>query len=168
MQSVKSVKTCLQMLSVKNVFSLQMQYVTDSSFLLIQYSKNPYSLLRILMSHSDYQNIQILEGNKKGNFTSSYSPICSQLCSCDKPVLHITKELYFGHISSIYHLYSIVYYGDNHYTSCVISEDNSVWYHDGIQTGSSMILQGDKSYYKSNKWNMYNNKNAVLFVYICF
>ena len=49
--------------------------------------------------------------------------------------------------------------------SCVISEDNSVWYHDGIQTGSKMILQGDKSYCKFNKWN--NNKNAVLFVYIC-
>jgi hypothetical protein len=48
----------------------------------------------------------------------------------------------------------------------VISEDDSVWYHDGIQTGSSMALQGDKSYFKSNKWNKYNDNNAVLFVYI--
>jgi hypothetical protein len=55
----------------------------------------------------------------------------------------------------------------NNYTSCIISEDNSVWYHDGMQTGNSMILKGDKSYYKSNKLDEYNDKNAVLFVYIC-
>jgi hypothetical protein len=42
-----------------------------------------------------------------------------------------------------------------------------VWcYH--VQTGSSIILKGDKLYnYKSNKWNKYNDKNAVLYVYIC-
>jgi hypothetical protein len=66
-----------------------------------------------------------------------------------------------------YNLKGVVYYGNNHYTSCIISEDNSVWYHDGMQTGNSMILKGDKSYYKSKKWNKYNDKNAVLFVYIC-
>jgi hypothetical protein len=83
------------------------------------------------------------------------------------PYADIKINTSFKFYDKRYHLKGIVYYGDNHYTSCVISEDNSVWYHDGIQTGSSMILQGDKSYYKSNKWNNYNNKNAVLFVYIC-
>jgi hypothetical protein len=55
----------------------------------------------------------------------------------------------------------------NNYTSCIISEDNSVWYHDEIQTSSSMLLKGNKPYCISNKWNKYHDRNAVLFVYIC-
>jgi hypothetical protein len=83
------------------------------------------------------------------------------------PYADVKVNISFKFYDKRYTLKGIVYYGDNHYMSCVISEDNSVWYHDGIQTGSGMILQGDKSYFKSNKWNKYNNKNAVLFVYIC-
>ena len=30
---------------------------------------------------------------------------------------------------------------------------------DGIQTGNNMILKGDN--YKYNKWNKYNDKNAI-------
>jgi hypothetical protein len=29
-----------------------------------------------------------------------------------------------------YNLKGIVYYGNNHYTSYIVSEDNTVWYHD--------------------------------------
>jgi len=82
------------------------------------------------------------------------------------PYADIKINTSFKFYDKRYHLKGIVYYGDNHYTSCVISENNSVWYHDGMQTGSSTILQGDKSYFKSNKWNKYNDNNAVLFVYI--
>ena len=67
-----------------------------------------------------------------------------------------------------YKLQGIVYYGSNHYTSCIVSEDKSIWYHDGIQTGNDMLHVGNLPSSKSTKkWNKYNDKNAVLFVYIC-
>jgi hypothetical protein len=83
------------------------------------------------------------------------------------PYTDVKINMSFKLYDKKYILRGIVYYGNNHYTSCIISEDNSVWYHDGMQTGNSMILKGDKSYYKSNKLDEYNDKNAVLFVYIC-
>src|SRR5262245_20647419 len=63
-----------------------------------------------------------------------------------------------------YKLKCVVYYGNNHYTSFIISTDNSIWYHDGIETGRNMLSNKNN---KSKKWNKYNDKNAVLFVYIC-
>ena len=42
-----------------------------------------------------------------------------------------------------------------------LADPTHVGAYDGIQTGSSMILKGDKLYYKSNKWNKYNDENAV-------
>jgi len=65
-----------------------------------------------------------------------------------------------------YELRGVVYYNNNHYTSHIILEDKSVWYHDGIQTGKNMILEKSNSFYKSKNWNKYNNKNAILFIYI--
>ena len=41
-----------------------------------------------------------------------------------------------------YKLRGIMYYLDNHFTSRFVSESGCVWYHDGIATGSQMVLEG--------------------------
>src|SRR5580704_395654 len=106
LQSVRD-KPCLHLQSVRNKPCLSVQSVTDISCLLMQCAKNLCSLKRNL--YSDYH---MLEYHKKGNFTSSYLQIwkCSKLCSFDKPVDHISKEIHARNISAIYHLYSIVYF----------------------------------------------------------
>jgi hypothetical protein len=39
-------------------------------------------------------------------------------------------------------LRGIVYHGNNHFTSRIVSLDNQVWYHDGMTTGRSCISDG--------------------------
>ena len=41
-----------------------------------------------------------------------------------------------------YKLRGVMYYLDNHFTSCFISESGRVWYHDGITTGRQMVPEG--------------------------
>lgn len=41
-----------------------------------------------------------------------------------------------------YKLKGIIYYGDNHFTSRIISDDRLVWYHDGMTTGSCLLHEG--------------------------
>jgi hypothetical protein len=41
-----------------------------------------------------------------------------------------------------YKLRGIVYFGGGHYVTRVISSDNHVWYHDGIETGRNMRYDG--------------------------
>ena len=41
-----------------------------------------------------------------------------------------------------YKLKGIIYYGDNHFTSRIISDDCLVWYHDGMTTGSCLLHKG--------------------------
>src|SRR5580704_1930220 len=100
-------KPCLHLQSVRFRPCLSVQSVTDTSCLLMQCAQNLCSLKRNL--YSDYH---MLEYHKKGNFTSSYLQIwkCSKLCSFNKPVHHISKEIHAINISAIYHLYSIVYF----------------------------------------------------------
>jgi hypothetical protein len=116
----------------------------------LKFIRNSCLLSRISVFCSDYHNILILESHKKGNFTSSYSQIwkCSQLCSFDKPVIHITKELYFVNIPSVFHLYSIVYF------TCLMSAYNRciriyllirryfMYQHDFKQLWKKMIVDG--------------------------
>jgi DNA-directed RNA polymerase subunit M/transcription elongation factor TFIIS len=39
--------------------------------------------------------------------------------------------------TAVLHLRGIVYHGENHFTSRVISPEGKIWYHDGITTGST-------------------------------
>ena len=41
-----------------------------------------------------------------------------------------------------YILKGITYFGQNHFTSCIISNEKVVWYHDGMTTGPTMEHQG--------------------------
>ena len=88
-----------------------------------------------------------------------------ELLICHLPYTDVKINKSFIFCNKRYKLKGVVYYGSNHYTSCIILENNSIWYHDGIQTGSSMILEGNIS--SKTRWNKHNDKNAVLFIYIC-
>ena len=45
----------------------------------------------------------------------------------------------------MYSLRSIMYYGDNHFTSHIITPAGLIWFHDGIETGTSMEYEGNIS-----------------------
>ncbi|KAF8119755.1 hypothetical protein K438DRAFT_1656200, partial [Mycena galopus ATCC 62051] len=47
-----------------------------------------------------------------------------------------------------YAVRGVIYSGSNHFTSRVVAESGLVWYHDGIETGSTMIAEG--SLYQQN------------------
>ncbi|KAI0733880.1 hypothetical protein BC629DRAFT_1260976, partial [Irpex lacteus] len=44
-----------------------------------------------------------------------------------------------------YKLIGIIYEGSRHFTSRVVASDGSIWYHDGIETGSICIYEGNIS-----------------------
>ncbi|KAF8219037.1 hypothetical protein L208DRAFT_1344229, partial [Tricholoma matsutake] len=46
-----------------------------------------------------------------------------------------------GHCTT-YKLRGVMYYLDDHFTSCIITESGHVWYHDGISTGCQMENEG--------------------------
>ena len=68
-----------------------------------------------------------------------------------------SQELHISHTFSVeinnqecvYKLHGIVYYGDSHFTACVISNNDMVWYHQG-GTSSLKIAWGRKIFL-SNK-----------------
>jgi hypothetical protein len=99
------------------------------------------------------------------NKATQSNAICSAALS--KALVSVKVNTSFKFFNKSYNLRGVVYYGNNHYTSCIVSENKSVWYHDGIQTGKDMTFEGAVLSKKSKNWNIYNNKHAVLFVYIC-
>ncbi|KAI0788943.1 hypothetical protein BC629DRAFT_1273008, partial [Irpex lacteus] len=42
-----------------------------------------------------------------------------------------------------YKLIGIIYYGNNHFTSRIISNSGDIWYHDGIETQSQCQYEGN-------------------------
>jgi len=100
-------------------------------------------------------------------YKNTYFTNAPELLILYLPYTDVKINTSFKFCNKIYTLKGIVYYGDNHYTSYVISENTSIWYHDGIQTGKNMMFEGDILSHKYKKWNKYNDKNAVLYIYIC-
>jgi len=49
----------------------------------------------------------------------------------------------------------------------LVSKNKNIRYYNGIQTVKDMTFEDVLLSKKSKKWNIYNDKNAVLFVYIC-
>jgi hypothetical protein len=43
---------------------------------------------------------------------------------------------------TVLHLRGIVYHGENHFTSRIISPEGNIWFHDGISTGSTCEIDG--------------------------
>jgi len=44
--------------------------------------------------------------------------------------------------SHLYQLCGVIYFGGQHFVACLIEQDTTVWYHDGIVTGKNMIYEG--------------------------
>jgi hypothetical protein len=42
-----------------------------------------------------------------------------------------------------YALRSVIYIGNNHLTTRIIKENGDIWFHDGIETGRTMIAEGN-------------------------
>lgn len=61
-------------------------------------------------------------------------------------------------------LQGIVYFGSNHYTSRFIDDDDSVWYHDGADTGSHCLHNGD-SITDLIDINTVHNRRAYIVIY---
>ncbi|KAJ7351642.1 hypothetical protein DFH08DRAFT_694662 [Mycena albidolilacea] len=74
---------------------------------------------------------------------------CFYLSLSDKNVLlDPAVTLNVGEKKVRYMLRAVIYSGDSHFTSRVIKPDGSVWYHDGIETGTHSEAQG--SFHKAD------------------
>ena len=65
----------------------------------------------------------------------------------------------------VYKLHGIVYYGDSHFTACVISNNDMVWYHDGIATGRSLSYEGTFQNF-NRPLKTCGSKEAVIIIYV--
>ncbi|KAF8224058.1 hypothetical protein L208DRAFT_1513871 [Tricholoma matsutake] len=61
-------------------------------------------------------------------------------------------------------LKGVVYSGEFHFTSQIISDKN-VWYHDGMTTKSKCWDEGNAASFSEKTYMSCNNKNAVLAIY---
>jgi hypothetical protein len=62
-------------------------------------------------------------------------------------------------------LRGIIYHGENHFISRIISSDGTIWYNDGIKTGKNSIEDGHLSTISYKDLKFYKEKNLVLAVY---
>ncbi|KAF8239845.1 hypothetical protein L208DRAFT_1559972, partial [Tricholoma matsutake] len=62
-------------------------------------------------------------------------------------------------------LKGVVYSGEFHFTSQIISDKN-VWYHDGMTTKSKCWDEGNAASFSEKTYMSCNNKNAVLAIYV--
>ena len=69
-----------------------------------------------------------------------------------------------GHTTTL-HLRGIVYHGDNHFTSRIISPGGDIWFHDGITTKSSCESDGHFNTTSDKQLKNCKGKSLVLAVY---
>jgi hypothetical protein len=62
-----------------------------------------------------------------------------------------------------YTLKGIAYYGNHHFTCQIITEQNTMWFHDGILTGNDLIEEGQV--FQTTSLNMCREKEATLVIY---
>ena len=69
--------------------------------------------------------------------------------------------------TTLLYLKGIVYYGENHFTSRIISKDGKIWLNDGITTGGKSIEEGHLSTMTDKNLRKCKGKDLVLAVYAC-
>jgi len=62
-------------------------------------------------------------------------------------------------------LRGIIYHGNNHFCSRIISPDGTIWYNDGIATGNNSVEDGHLSTISYKELKICNQKTLVLAVY---
>jgi hypothetical protein len=70
--------------------------------------------------------------NKGGSVTTSGT----------SPAINTQFQSVIAETSVTYLLRGVLYYGDNHFTCRIVSEDGMTWFHDGIATGKNVICEG--------------------------
>ena len=65
------------------------------------------------------------------------------------------------------YLKGIVYYGENHFTSRIITKDGKIWFNDGITTGGKSIEEGHLSTMTDKNLRKCKGKDFVFAVYTC-
>ena len=65
------------------------------------------------------------------------------------------------------YLKGIVYYGENYFTSRIITKDGKIWFNDGITTGGKSIEEGHLSTMADKNLRKCKGKDLVLAVYAC-
>ncbi|KAF8337236.1 hypothetical protein F5887DRAFT_890768 [Amanita rubescens] len=59
---------------------------------------------------------------------------------------------------------NIIYFGDSHFVARVISNNDMVWFHDGLTTGHNLIYEGMLN--NNLSLNQCSGKNAIAAIYI--
>ena len=59
----------------------------------------------------------------------------------------------------------LIYHGNFHFTSCIIRNNNNVWYHDRMTTGSICENEGDFDSFSTKK--LLNCKGRRLILVVC-
>jgi len=60
----------------------------------------------------------------------------------------------------------LIYHGDFHFTSHINGNDNKVWYHDGMTSGSTCENEGDFDSFSTKKLSKCKGKRLLLVVYV--
>ena len=69
--------------------------------------------------------------------------------------------------TTLLYLKGIVYYGEYHFTSRIITKDGKIWFNDGIETGGKSIEEGHLSTMTDENLRKCKGKDLVLTVYAC-
>jgi len=81
--------------------------------------------------------------------------------------IRISKTLKFMQDSEtvILDVRGLIYHGDFHFPSCIIGNDNNVWHHDGMTTGSTCENEGDVDSFSTKKLLQSKGKRLLLVIY---
>jgi hypothetical protein len=67
--------------------------------------------------------------------------------------------------NTVLKLRGIVYHGDSHFTSRIISPEGNIWFHDGMTTGGTCETDGHLETTKDKQLRNCQSKKLVLVVY---
>jgi hypothetical protein len=70
-----------------------------------------------------------------------------------------------GNASTRYHLRGLLYFGNFHFTSRIISAEGDVWYHDGMDSRESRS-QGHRKFMKDPDWQTCHGRKLVMSIYV--
>jgi Helitron helicase-like domain at N-terminus/PIF1-like helicase len=140
---------------------------TDLRSSLLYYSSNTFMgttaeyLLHVLSK--DNQHMCIRCGNALKKITKFISKPTLIVFAIYNTNLNISKHIQLGR--TLYNLKGIVYLGDFHFIAQIITPDNMVWLHDGIETKEQCQYVGNLDHYSELDLLTCNGKEARLVVY---
>ena len=70
-----------------------------------------------------------------------------------------------GDVRTRYHLRGLLFFGNFHFTSRIISAEGDVWYHDGVD-GSESSSQGHRKFMKDPDWQTCHGRKLVMSIYV--